>query len=192
MTRSTTNNILLLNREWENRPEGLVSLPYHYEPFLSKTSAWFCSSWQIVGSTFQLFRSLRHALFTFQCTGLSLHWCSLRKLHEFCLMLLCLCFPFIQPFITLQLPDLNSEPHWASWCTDLSWVRCEIWIGCMCEYGCEFDVSVYHTCFFCYTPYLNLLPISYPFGSRVLNADGTLCLSWSFFIHLPPLLLLIL
>lgn len=78
-----------------------------------------------------------------------------------CLMLLCLCFPFIQPFITPQLPDLSCEPHWQSWCTDLSWVRCEIWIGCMCEYGCEFDVSVYCTCValfsFCTLP-LILIP----------------------------------
>lgn len=72
-------------------------------------------------------------------------------------MLLLLCFPFIQPFITLQFPDLSCEPHWLSWCTDLSWVRCEIWIGCMCEYGCEFDVKVYCTC--CIVFFI----LSYPF-----------------------------
>lgn len=62
-----------------------------------------------------------------------------------CLMLVCLCCPFIQPFVTPQFPDLSCEPHWPSWCTDLSWVRCEIWVCCMCEYACAFIVSVYFT-----------------------------------------------
>lgn len=72
-------------------------------------------------------------------------------------MLLFLCFPFIQPFITLQFPDLSCEPHWLSWCTDLSWVRCEIWIGCMCEYGCEFDVKVYCTCCIAFCFFISIL-----------------------------------
>lgn len=91
------------------------------------------------------------ALHCLSSTDLSQHWCYLRTFcmrffFLLCLMLLCLCFPFIQPFITPQFPDLSCEPHWLSWCTDLSWVKCEIWIECMCEYGCEFDVSVYCTC----------------------------------------------
>lgn len=71
-----------------------------------------------------------------QSTDLSQHWCYLRELHEFllCLMLLCLCFPFIQPFITPQLPDLSCEPHWRDGAL--------IWVGSGVKYELVACVSM--------------------------------------------------